>query len=222
MDISEKIEMLRTVQKDDINEQFILDLGLNNIDLDQQPQEYSKYFGTGLFIWQYPNQFSSFLKSIFDLKVESYMEIGVCKGGSFVAISEILARNNPNIKLYAVDIIEIESILQEYINHRNFTYIQLDSEDQSFKDFCKYTPINFVFIDGNHTFEGVHNDYLIFKNKLETKHFVFHDIVNCVCPGVSKTWEIIKNNESFYTEEFIQQYESVGKPYLGIGHAIRK
>lgn len=223
MNIASQIELLRKVSVDQINEQFILNLGLNDDLIHEQPQEYSKYFGTGLHIWQYPNQFASFVKSIFGTKVGSYMEIGVRRGGTFITIGEILARKNPNIKLYAVDIIDMDPVLKEYSKYRNFEYIQIDSQQTVFKNFCEHTQIEFVFIDGDHTFEGVYNDYSIFKHKFETKHIVFHDIVNSVVPGVGQTWQIVKNSEMFATNEFVQQYDSVeGKPYLGIGHAIRK
>jgi cephalosporin hydroxylase len=222
MSIDSQIQMLRTVNVNHIDEQFILNLGLNNELTHEQPTEYESYFGKGLHIWQYPNQFASFVKSIFGTKVNSYMEIGVHKGGTFITMSEILARKNPNIKLYAVDIENINPILTEYKKYRNFEYIQIDSQHEDFINFCEHTPIDFVFIDGDHTFEGVQNDYIIFKHKFDTKHLVFHDIVNCVVPGVEQTWQMVKESGMFATEEFVQQYESVGgQSYLGIGHATR-
>lgn len=223
MNIAPQIELLRNVHVDQIDEQFIINLGLNDDLTNEQPPEYAQHFGTGLHIWQYPNQFASFVKSIFGTKISSYMEIGVRRGGTFVTMSEILARKNPNIKLYAVDIIDINPVLKEYRKYRDFEYIQIDSQHLLFKNFCEHTPIDFVFIDGDHTFEGVQNDYSIFKHKFDTKHIIFHDIINCMCPGVVETWQMVKDSGMFATKEFVQQYESVGgQSYLGIGHAIRK
>ncbi len=82
------------------------------------------------------------------------------------------------------------------------------------------------FIDGDHSYEGVLNDYNLFKDKC--KIYVFHDIVNEVCPGVIKLWnELKKNNEDkFNFYEFVEQYDDVlkatNKKYLGIGVAIVK
>ena len=51
-----------------------------------------------------------------------------------------------------------------------------------------------IFIDGDHSYAGVKNDYEISKNSC--KIFVFHDIVNEVCPGVVKFWNELKNTEN--------------------------
>ena len=47
-----------------------------------------------------------------------------------------------------------------------------------------------VFIDGDHSYHGVKNDYEICKKS--GKIYVFHDIINSVCPGVVQFWNELK------------------------------
>jgi hypothetical protein len=83
-----------------------------------------------------------------------------------------------------------------------------------------------IFIDGDHSYNGVKNDYEITKNS--GKIFVFHDIVNDMCPGVVQFWNELKNNEkdTYNFFEFTEQYEDVWndtqQKFLGIGVAIKK
>jgi hypothetical protein len=83
-----------------------------------------------------------------------------------------------------------------------------------------------VFIDGDHSYDAVKNDYEICKDN--GKIFVFHDIVNAVCPGVVRFWNELKNNEAnkydFYefTEQYDEVFQKTGRLYLGIGVAITK
>lgn len=203
-------------------ENLILELGLNDEMLNEQPVEFSKYYGKGLKLWQYPNQLSKFSLELNKLKVNSYMEIGCRFGGTFIFISEILRKNNNLLKNYACDLIQKSNILKEYSEYVNFDYINISSREQEFKNICLMVKPEFVFIDGDHSYEGVKNDFLIFENMIETKYITFHDITNDVCPGVVKIWDEIKKDNRFETHEFTEQYESVKGNFLGIGLAIRK
>ena len=83
-----------------------------------------------------------------------------------------------------------------------------------------------IFIDGDHSYTGVKNDYEISKNS--GKIFVFHDIVSDVCPGVVNFWNELKTNEGnkYNFFEFTEQYDDVlnntHQKFLGIGVAIKK
>jgi cephalosporin hydroxylase len=224
INIKEKIQKIHSFSFEDAKEceKLILELGLNNEILNEQPTEFQAYYGHGLKMWQYPNQLSKFALALNKIKINSYMEIGCRFGGTFVFISEILKKNNNFLKNYACDIIEKSDILKEYSENVDFKYFKMSSREQDFKDMCAQIKPEFVFIDGDHSYEGVKNDFLIFENMLETKFIAFHDITNDVCPGVVQIWDEVKKDNRFETQEFTEQYESVKGNFLGIGLAIRK
>jgi cephalosporin hydroxylase len=222
--IKKEIEILKNSNPKNYEdfEQLILSVGLNGELLHEQPSEFSAYYGKGIRIWQYPNQLSKFSQKIFKLKVDSYLEIGCRFGGTFIFNSEMLFKNNSNLKIYACDIIPKPLIIEEYSSFRKLTYLNISSKTKEFKEFCFQTKPEFVFIDGDHSYEGVKNDFNIFENILETKYIAFHDIVSDVCPGVVQIWKEMKEDSRFETYEFTDQYESVKGSFLGIGLAIRK
>jgi cephalosporin hydroxylase len=203
-------------------QRLILDLGLNDEHLEEQPVELAPYFGKGLKLWQYPHQLAAFAQKISELTIDSYLEIGCRFGGTFIFLSELLAKRNPNLRAYACNIIQESDFLQQYHLFRAFSYIQLFSQEPLFIDMCRWLKPMFVFIDGDHSYEGVQNDFLIFSQMPETKYIAFHDIVSDVCPGVVKIWQEMKQDDRFETFEFIEQYESVKGNFLGIGLAVRK
>jgi hypothetical protein len=96
-------------------------------------------------------------------------------------------------------------------NNDHVTYVK----DFSINLFNHVPTQNFdiIFIDGDHSYDGVKNDFEYFKN-FANKFIVLHDIVNSACPGVVKFWNEIKHNYTHY--EFIDQY-NMEKEYLGIG-----
>lgn len=221
MNITDKIELIRKTPIENMDEHFILELGLNDECLYEQPPELNQYFGKGLKIWQYPNQISPFIQSLNGISCKSYMEIGVRHGGNFILITEVLAKINPNIITYACDINPMSEILKEYRKHRNFVYLEMSSLTDEFKSFCENNYIDFAFIDGDHSYESVMSDYQIFKNKLETKHIVFHDIRNDSCPFSVAVWNEVKYTPGCVWREYILQYESVVGNFLGIGHLYK-
>ena len=205
-------------------EKLIMKLGFNTEILDEQPQ-IVKDNGGGLLIWQYPNQFSKYLCLLKEQNINSYIEIGCRWGGTFVLTNEYLKMFNNINKSVAVDI--IDSPVLNYCMSNNETYfIKINSQSQEFMNYMNNNYFDLIFIDGDHSYNGVKNDYEISKNS--GKIFVFHDITNDVVPGVVQFWNELKNNESdtYNFFEFIEQYEDVWnnthQNFLGIGVAIKK
>ena len=105
-------------------------------------------------------------------------------------------------------------------------FLQMDSHSDTFLTFIRNRQFDLIFIDGDHSYEGVRADYE--RTKDHGRIFVFHDIVNNVCPGVVQFWNKLKSQKSntydFY--EFTEQYDEVwqrtGQQFLGIGVAVKK
>src|SRR5205085_905887 len=56
-----------------LEEELLLELGLNDERLYEFPKELYPYTGGGLFYWQYPNQFSKYLVELSRHTIESYL-----------------------------------------------------------------------------------------------------------------------------------------------------
>lgn len=229
--LEETLQFLKThdISSMDLNllEEHICSFGLNNEVLSEQPKSLSEYYGKGLLIWQYPNQFAPFIKWLSNIKIDSYLEIGCRFGGTFIIISEILKKNNPNIRLIACDLIQESLILKEYKKYTNFEYLNKPSGSLEFDSHIGKN-IDMVFIDGDHSYSGCMRDWLSFKDNPEVKYIIFHDIHSNSCPAVGEIWKLIKKDYAleFEFNEFVDQYPSEDIPqhshFLGIGTATRK
>lgn len=232
MNVKTMQEIIHFIKETDISnipdkdlEKHICSFGLNGEILGEQPLSLSDYYGKGLYIWQYPNQFAPFLKWLSTIKVDSYLEIGCRHGGSFVIISEILKKNNQKIRLMACDLIEESNVLKEYKNYSNFEYIKISSRLEKFKNIIG-NNVELVFIDGDHEYDGCYSDWKLFDSNDNTKHIIFHDIDSASCRHVGTIWRDVKKDKRFEFTEFIQQYPVDDIPFknkfLGIGVLSRK
>jgi cephalosporin hydroxylase len=215
---------LEDLQNNHYLEKLIIKLGFNTEILREQPK-IVKENGGGLLIWQYPNQFSKYLCLLREQKIHSYIEIGCRWGGTFVLTNEYLKMFNSIHKSVAVDIID-SPVVNYCISNQETQFIKINSQSQEFINYMSNHYFDLIFIDGDHTYNGVKNDYQISKNS--GKIFVFHDIINDVCPGVVQFWNELKQNENdtYNFFEFVEQYEDVWNEthqhFLGIGVAIKK
>jgi hypothetical protein len=215
--INESIEFLKTIDFKNISQEdletILPTLGMNDECTHQMPGILLDYFGWGLKFWQYPNQLSKLIKFISTLNIDSYTEIGCRWGGTFVIINEVLKQQNPYLKSWACDLIDKSEVLNEYSNYSPFTYIKNNSHSE---DFASIFPknIDFIFIDGDHSYEGVKEDYEMML-KFNPRYMMFHDIL-CPDMGVYQFWNEIKTQYKHY--EFTDQYDITNnKGLLGIG-----
>jgi cephalosporin hydroxylase len=207
-----------------LEEYLIPKLGFNNEILHEQPQVVKDNCG-GLLIWQYPNQFSKYLCLLQKQSISSYIEIGCRWGGTYILTTEYLKMFNNVEKSVAVDI--VDSPVEEYcLSNPGTLFMKSNSRSEEFKEYMRRHSFDLIFIDGDHSYEGVKSDYEISKDS--GKIFVFHDIVNDACGGVVYFWNELKGKErdNYDFFEFTEQYNDVWnttqQKFLGIGVAIKK
>lgn len=207
-----------------LEEELIPKLGFNTEILHEQPQVVKDNCG-GLLIWQYPNQFSKYLCLLQKQSISSYIEIGSRWGGTFILTTEYLKRFNHLEKSVAVDI--IHSPVEEYCASNPETmFMKSNSQSQEFKQYMATHHFDLIFIDGDHSYAGVKNDYEISKDS--GKIFVFHDIVSDPCGGVVYFWNELKEKEKDkydffeFTEQYNDVWNATHQKFLGIGVAIKK
>jgi predicted O-methyltransferase YrrM len=131
----------------------------------------------------------------------NYLELGLGEGGSYF-INNLFLRPNKSI---AVDSLAYNQSEQEVI--RRISKIKdIEPSPPSFSFHQKTTDVYFenlsgksffdiIFIDADHSYEGVKKDY---ENSLKhlkpNGHLIFHDINSSHCPGFVKLWREIKND----------------------------
>jgi hypothetical protein len=227
MDLS-KVECIRKfpvelLENQSAVEELLFEVGLNAENEWELPTQIIKSNG-GLKIWQYPNQFSKYVIFLLSLKPRSYLEIGCRWGGTFIFTNEFINKVNILKESIAIDI--IESPVISYCNDTTSRFLQFDSHSEAFTQFMKEKYFDCIFIDGDHSYQGVKQDYLATRDN--GRIFVFHDIISDACPGVVKFWNDLKlyekDNYTFheFTDQYDEVYQRTGQKFLGIGVAVKK
>ena len=222
--VSEVRKILGLLSSDDLCSvetwaKLLPEFGFNDENPNELPKTMLSQPGLGLRIWQYPNQFEPYMAWLVSQagSINSYLEIGTRHGGTFVTQVETLRRLNPAFnRAVAVDLIEQPSLLEFY------EYRQQDSGSESFRQWIDGEFFDVVFVDGDHSYEGVKDDAKATVGRCNIQ--VFHDISSDSCPQVRQYW--VEHQKKYAKThdflEFVDQYESVNGSFLGIGVAVRK
>jgi cephalosporin hydroxylase len=225
---------LATLSDIDYLENFIISSGLHASGGDgsydsieyEWPRSLDAFVGKGLQIWQYPTQFSKYLVFLSQFHIKSHLEIGVAYGGAFVFSAEYLKRFNPSLTSYCIDVASSSVLVKCYSRKRDFSYITAKSSDL-YQHIDSQTHFDLVFIDGDHSRDGVMRDFDLIKDKANI--IAFHDIVNFKTFGAIEAWDVVKNNYKNVYDffEFTDQYAEIlnkqpGNRLFGIGVAVKK
>lgn len=215
----------KLIDKDFIENELLISIGLNDELPHEQPLRFSQHYGKGFGwkVWQYPNQFSEYLLFLARnaRHINSYIEIGCRHGGTFALTTCYLSRFNDKFTTaVAVDLNENPPLIRQMQKYLPVDFIQGNSQSKEFKEWVSARRFDLAFIDGDHTFQGVFNDFNIMKDK--SRFMIFHDINSAACPGTTAFWNILKSfwsGDRYRIEEYCKQYSDVpaGGPFLGIG-----
>lgn len=201
-------------------ETLLPSLGLNDEGLDEFPAHLHAACGSGLRIWQYPTQFSKYLAALANLRVRSYLELGIRHGGSYVATVEVLDRYWPLDFAVGVDIIACDSMTDYSALNARSQFVCMNTQTEEFSELLvQLGRIDLVFVDSHHEEAQCRREFASLAHRANM--IALHDISNKGCPGIGIVWNEIRADDNWHCLEFTDQYEGLG-PYMGIGLAIKK
>jgi predicted O-methyltransferase YrrM len=162
-----------------------------------------------------------------DLKPKTVMEIGTANGGSLFLFSRLA---DPNATIVSVDLPggrfgggypawKIKLYQAFHLSGQKMDLLRVDSHSsetlEKVKNIFHGVPVDFLFIDGDHTYQGVKKDFELYSPLVRKGGVIaFHDIVihpRGIDCDVDKLWNEIKKSDS---------RELIGSPnqnWAGIG-----
>ena len=174
----ELIDWIRNVVGSNNKDHFKTNV-IDNLEVQQVPEEYSKLL--------------LFLKEV---NAESYLEVGVGKGGSFLLNTLI----QKNLKVsHAVDLctyhlnqdVDINNKIEYLRKNTNLdvNFFNMSSDDFYSSNTNKY---DIIFVDADHSYRGVAKDVFNSIPFISDKggYIILHDIEGC--EGVKKIWDEMK------------------------------
>ena len=187
-----------------------------------------KYFGFTIRTCQVKYEIIKLLEIIKDLNSKIILEIGTAGGGTLFLFTKIA---KPDTTIISIDLPDGNfgggykkwkiPIYQSFTKRNQ--KIKLFREDSHnpktfkiVKNFLDDKMIDFLFIDGDHTYEGIKKDFEMYSVLVKKGGIIaLHDIVEClpeVGCEVSKYWNEIKHDY-----QFLEIIKDINQKWAGIG-----
>jgi len=151
-------------------------------------------------------------ESVAETEPETVLEIGTLRGGTFYVWSRHLdtAEHLVSLDLPGRDLKQRrDDLLYEFAPSKHVDVVRGNShEKETFEETAEVLDdeVDFLFIDGDHTYEGVKEDFEMYKRLAADDAVVaFHDIV----PHADKKKECKKR---------LRKYDDLEERHVGVGH----
>ena len=176
---------------------------------------------------QRKHEFCEFINFLNNKNIRTVLEIGTADSGTHLLLSELL---NSKKTMIAVDLELRNRLFLKLINSNQDLRIGIKGSSHSDKTIQQLASalgnkqIDLLFIDGDHSYDGVKKDFEIYQSFVSNNGIIaFHDIVpdsfsrtgyktNSYVGEVPKFWNEIKKNYKY--KEFIDSDDQDG---CGIG-----
>ena len=179
---------------------------------------YTDWKNTGHFgVLQIPTEYIDFLMYVAKLGIKTAVEVGVWYGASSYFTAAVLQRANPDFRMTMVDIEDCLAGFPEFSAVLNLEKrVPATAEDMAGEVF------DFVFIDGDHSYQGVHRDYLLLGRHAR-RAVAFHDVRGAEYDhlegGVRRFWQEFAYHHA--PDMAVLEFGHHETPWMGIGLAVK-
>eukprot|EP00403_Amphidinium_massartii_P040235 CAMPEP_0178446666 /NCGR_PEP_ID=MMETSP0689_2-20121128/40943_1 /TAXON_ID=160604 /ORGANISM="Amphidinium massartii, Strain CS-259" /LENGTH=334 /DNA_ID=CAMNT_0020071541 /DNA_START=103 /DNA_END=1107 /DNA_ORIENTATION=+ len=149
-------------------------------------------------MYQLPEQMACALFSLSELNIKTFLEVGIYTGWTGVFMTAYLSRFTEDFVSVGVDIDDYQSsCVKDAMKVLGRDYVEISPEPQLGAEQLlnaatglvaeESSHVDLCFIDGDHSYEGVHHDVLTLLESC--KYIMLHDVIDRDCPGVREQWQ---------------------------------
>ncbi|MES2395658.1 MAG: class I SAM-dependent methyltransferase [Bacteroidota bacterium] len=159
----------------------------------------------GLKLQQVPEEYAELLLALKGYGAESYLSLGVGNGGSFAMECFFMQKSLTNaieidnlaygaqIGQNEKEILDFIEIARPFMNKDCNLQFYKQTTDVYFNQLSKTAKFDVIFIDADHSYEGVKKDYDNSLNHINKGGLIiFHDVNSDACPGIKRIWSDVK------------------------------